>query len=57
MTLCHNEPFVGEAIMVSNSYFVRPSIYYYLKSANLKNYRLFPTLSSQFFPSKKELDL
>lgn len=41
--------------MVSNSYFVRPSIYYYHKPANLKDYRLFLTLSSQFFQSEKNL--
>lgn len=44
------------SIMVSNSCFVRPSIYYYhRKPANLKDDRLFPTLSSQIFQSKKEL--
>lgn len=55
MILCYNEPFIGEALMVSSSYCVRPRIYYYLKPANLKDYRLSPTLSSQFFQSKKDL--
>lgn len=56
MALCHNEPFIGEAVMVSTSHCVRPSTYYYLKPTDLNNYRLFPTLSSQCFQSKEELD-